>query len=184
MKKCVFVIFLSLSQLCHASCELEEYTKYLNHQNEAFLEAASLMSTKDESTYNLVKEFIVLHIRANKLKIYTAKRLEASGSELINKSGNVANFIKSTQRVMADGKIISIEEETLKNDTFYVSEKKALGYFNDFYLFGFNLEGAKREEWNRFSNAREVFNNYLRNTKNQSLVSAAFNKKYSDVCKL
>jgi hypothetical protein len=91
--------------------------------------------------------------------------------------------VKDTQRVMPDGRMVPAEAETLKNDSFYISETKALSHFNDFYLFGFNLTGTQREKWNKFSNARVVLNNYLEKTKSKKMVSEAFNKKYSEVCK-
>jgi len=142
------------------------------------------MSKADGVAYKEVQEFVVLHIRANKLKIYTAKKLEAVKSELIDKSRNIPNLVKGTQRVMPNGQMVSVEAETLKNDSFYISETKALSHFNGFYIFGFNLTGAEREKWNKFSSARVVLNNYLEKSNSQHFVSEAFNKKYSEVCKL
>jgi hypothetical protein len=184
MNKYLLIILLLCSEFCCASCELDEYTKYLNNQNESLSEASAAMSKADEAAYKEVQEFIVLHIRSNKLKIYTAKKLEAVGSELIDKSSNIPNLVKGTQRVMPNGQMVSVEAETLKNDSFYISETKALSYFNNFYLFGFKLTGAEREKWNKFSNARVVLNTYLEKTKSQNFVLEAFNKKYTEVCKL
>lgn len=152
--------------------------------NESYKEAGGKMANKDPDNYTLVKEFISLHIESNNLKIYTAKKLEYLGSDLVDTSGVIATFIKQQHRHLPDGSLVSSEAFQLKDDLHYHKVKSNLQYFNSFYIFGFTLKGSEKEKWNKFSRARDVFNTYLEKTKGMPVVQAAFLKTFKEVCNI
>ncbi len=152
--------------------------------NEEFLEAASTMSEADPVNYSLVKEFVVLHVEFNNLKMYAAEKLVANGSSLVDTSNTIPKFIKQEFRALPDGNLIRAEEDELSSDVHYKKLNNSLEYFKRFYLFGFKLEGSERERWNEFAKAREIFNTYIEKTKNAPAVQAAFSKNFKEVCKL
>ncbi len=184
MKISTFTVAAVFSSYAYSSCPLDQYTNYLQAMNESYQEAASKMSKTDATNYALVKEFVYFHIESNNLKIYSAKKLESLGSDLVDTSGVIAKFIKQQKSHLPDGSLVSSEALQLKDDPHYQKAKNDLQYFNSFYLFGFNLEGSERERWNEFSKAREVFNTYLEKTKGMSTVQTAFSKKIKAVCNL
>jgi hypothetical protein len=184
MKKVVFLLIGFCSNYVYSSCELDAHIEYLNAANASFLEAANLMSKEDPQNYKLVEEFVSLHIEYNNLRMYTAKKLESNGSDLVDKTGTIQKFIKQESQMLPDGTIVSREELQMSKDPHYKKSSESLKYFKSFYLFGFKLEGPEREKWNEFSKAREKFSNYLEKTNSMPAVRAGFSKKLSEVCPL
>ncbi|WP_444891070.1 hypothetical protein [Microbulbifer sp. DLAB2-AA] len=185
MKKVIGLAFALMSVNTYSSCAGDEYSKYLNAQNKAFMYAASEMSKADSENYNKVKEFVSLHIKSNNLQVYIAKKFEQIAPEQLNTDSIIGKYVINNSIVLADGTTAPAWDEILKDDYHYTSERKALEHFNDFYMMGgFSSDVEEKAKFETFYKARNIFNNYLMQAPTMKIVTAAFSTKIKDVCSL
>ncbi|BBM02425.1 hypothetical protein [Microbulbifer sp. GL-2] len=180
MKNVVFLMSLMYCSLANASCEIEQYKKYLNSQSVSMLEATKTIFEEDKVAFKIIKPFVKFQVRYNKLDIYVAEKLNIIDPSLLNTGSTISKLVpRFSLKVTSSGSLENRVDLAMANDSFYTSEKAAMSADEDYYLF---LKGMSSEEKKQFFAAREVLNSFVSKSSYFPNVQSAFSKQFSEVC--
>jgi hypothetical protein len=176
----VFAFFFS--QYVQASCQLEEYERFLNTQSLVMLEASVQLFEEDKDKFKIIKPFVKLEVRNNKLKVYIAKKLSELNPEVLNLKGPIANYVPSVSvQIMPDGSIRDKVDLAMSKDKFYRSEKSAMKPIEKLYLYH---DGMTELEKKRFLSARNSLSAHMETNEQFEFMKRAFTTSLASVCPL
>ncbi|WP_226645921.1 hypothetical protein [Microbulbifer variabilis] len=182
MKIPALVLAFFFSQYAQASCQLEEYERFLNTQSLVMLEASVQLFEEDKDKFKTIKPFVKLEVRNNKLKVYIAKKLSELNPEILNLNGPIANYVPSVSvQIMPDGSIRDKVDLAMSEDEFYRSEKSAMKPVEKLYLYH---EGMTESEKKRFLSARNSLSEHMEANEQFEFMKRAFTTSLASVCPL
>ncbi|WP_299586275.1 hypothetical protein [uncultured Microbulbifer sp.] len=180
MKIPALIFAFLFCQCVQASCQLEEYERFLNTQSLVMLEASVQLFEEDRGKFKTIKPFVKLEVRNNKLKVYIAKKLNELNPEVLNIKGPIANFVPSVSvQIMQDGSIRDKVDLAMSDDPFYRSEKNAMKPVERLYLYH---EGMTEEEKKRFLSARNSLSKHMESNEQFAFMKRAFTTSLEKVC--
>ncbi|WP_444916413.1 hypothetical protein ACJJIQ_02455 [Microbulbifer sp. ANSA003] len=180
MKRLAFSLCFLLSSGVQASCHLEEYERFINTQSLVMLEASVKLFEEDKEKFKIIKPFVKLEVRNNKLKVYVAKKLSEKESTVLNFEGPIANYVPSVSvQIMPDGSIRDKVDLAMSDDVFYRTEKTAMAPLQSLYMFN---EGMNAAEKRKFTRARNSLSKHMETIEQFSYMKRAFTMRLENVC--
>ncbi|MCO1336566.1 hypothetical protein MO867_19730 [Microbulbifer sp. OS29] len=182
MKRLAFCLCFFFGQSVQADCYLEEYERFINTQSLVMLEASVKLFEEDKEKFKIIKPFVKLEVRNNKLKVYVAKKLNETDSAILNLEGPIANYVPNVSvQIMPDGSIRDKVDLAMSGDIFYRTEKSVMAPIQSLYLFH---EGMDDREKTDFLQARNSLSKHMETIEQFSYMKRAFTMRLENVCEV
>ncbi|WP_143731103.1 hypothetical protein [Microbulbifer sp. GL-2] len=180
MKIPALILAFIFSHCVQASCQLEEYERFLNTQSLVMLEASVKLFEDDKDKFKTIKPFVKMEVRNNKLKVYIARKLSELNPEVLNLTGPIANLVPSVSvQIMPDGSIRDKVDLAMSADSFYRQEKAAMKPVEQLYLYH---EGMTEKDKKRFLIARNSLSKHMETNEQFVFMKRAFTTSLESVC--